>query len=1278
LTGVLFLNFSSAQIPALVREWAVYAGNTTDSSFKIPVIIEEGDAIVATFSLDSLSGPDIKIIRYGGESVKGEVKWETTWTGAGNGRDVPTGLFVFEHEIYVCGISWSSTGNYDYVTIKLDDQGGIIWAETYNGSASNYDVASAIAVSSTGVFVTGAANNTGTSLDFTTICYDKSNGSQLWIAHHDFQSLMDIPFSLQLEGSNVIVVGACQETLQAWEYQGIIYEDNGNYYDSYNSSGSSSGFDRALAVCADSTGNVYITGAISTPSEGFNIKTVKIEPGGHVAWEMEHDESGGDDTGYDIMVDEDENVYVCGSVNNDVNGSSDDFYVIKYTGSGQKDWDALIDRENNIDIARALCMDSYGNVIVTGEAYREDQQNMIYRPDFLTIGFTQAGEEIWRDYFGSEDKNDQATDIAADQNGNVYVTGNVGEDQDIQTLTIRYRTDYYTEPASTEPASANYAYYENTGQLIDSEGGGPDYVHYYMPNHYPLLYFQNTSINMAWASIHQDTTVQDSMVRVDMSFYESEYNEKPAQLVENDSSNYINYYLGHCPDGITAYAHEKLLYSNVYPGIDVVFSSNAAGMKMYFMCQPDSDPSNIGLSFTGQDSLAIANNWSLRIETLLGSFDLEKPRVYQQDEYGNVSSLPWQLSWQIQHDTVGRFTNWGTFDTDELLVIELKRALPAGNWPHLWNMEWSTLYGGGRQDIYWDNEIDLNGNIFVSGQNYAGQYPVTPGAFQVQNAGDLDAVISKFNVNCELMFSTYIGGGIAVGNGMPYANEYGRAVMPDRRGSSVYLTGSTSSSDFPHYRSVSSQAYYDVDIYHNPNYGGTYGDIFIAKFNASNGNREWATYYGGDGSDQAFDMDMDSDDNLYIVGTAQFMYTQHTSNSSAYFDDQSKGTIIKFDSDEKLVWASGIGSTVWSIDVDSRGYQCLAGRIDGFNSSIPLDNAADPSFNGSVNDYDAFITVFDGNNEVVWSTYYGGNSYDEATGISFDNDNNVVAVGLTESSNINHLQNSNFPSSYFDDVFNGSGIFGDGFLVKYSSTGAVLQSTYFGGSSNEHVSDVSVDQDNNIFIFGYSSSSNLPVTSTGRFFERPYSGGDMCFLGQFDENVHLEWLTFHNSISSWNTWGLKVNNDKTNNKLVISGTTMVNDPFANFPYVEFNDQVFADHFQNDIPNYFEVENGFIARFDIDWSIWVSDHEISNEGDRLYLFPNPVTESFTVSLPVTNKQNYTVEIFNLMGSKVYSEQIRLEGYQKFHTVGVKGWYSGMYSLVVSDGTESYSTKFIVGN
>ena len=87
--------------------------------------------------------------------------------------------------LYICGTTFtSSTNNFDFVTLMIrKSDGAIQWAKTFNGSASNYDIATSIVLSSipsqAGIFVTGIAYNTSTSLDYHTIKYD-DGGNVIW------------------------------------------------------------------------------------------------------------------------------------------------------------------------------------------------------------------------------------------------------------------------------------------------------------------------------------------------------------------------------------------------------------------------------------------------------------------------------------------------------------------------------------------------------------------------------------------------------------------------------------------------------------------------------------------------------------------------------------------------------------------------------------------------------------------------------------------------------------------------------------------------------------------------------------------------------------------------------------------------------------------------------------------------------------------------------------------------------------------------------------------
>ena len=61
---------------AILRDWASYAG-ISDSTFKTPMLTDGDYTYVATVDFDSITGPDIRVIKYNGESAR---IWEIEWT----------------------------------------------------------------------------------------------------------------------------------------------------------------------------------------------------------------------------------------------------------------------------------------------------------------------------------------------------------------------------------------------------------------------------------------------------------------------------------------------------------------------------------------------------------------------------------------------------------------------------------------------------------------------------------------------------------------------------------------------------------------------------------------------------------------------------------------------------------------------------------------------------------------------------------------------------------------------------------------------------------------------------------------------------------------------------------------------------------------------------------------------------------------------------------------------------------------------------------------------
>ncbi|KAA3598106.1 MAG: T9SS C-terminal target domain-containing protein [Calditrichaeota bacterium] len=100
----------------------------------------------------------------------------------------------------------------------------------------------------------------------------------------------------------------------------------------------------------------------------------------------------------------------------------------------------------------------------------------------------------------------------------------------------------------------------------------------------------------------------------------------------------------------------------------------------------------------------------------------------------------------------------------------------------------STLIGGNQQDENFDIEIDKFGNPYITGFTFSINYPTTSGAFQVYPSGNSEIYVSKFTNDMSILnYSTYLGGS---------STDYGNSIAIDKN-LNAFITGSTSSTDFP-------------------------------------------------------------------------------------------------------------------------------------------------------------------------------------------------------------------------------------------------------------------------------------------------------------------------------------------------------------------------------------------------------------------------------------------------------------------------------------------------
>jgi hypothetical protein len=247
----------------------------------------------------------------------------------------------------------------------------------------------------------------------------------------------------------------------------------------------------------------------------------------------------------------------------------------------------------------------------------------------------------------------------------------------------------------------------------------------------------------------------------------------------------------------------------------------------------------------------------------------------------------------------------------------------------------STYLGGNQDDMIAALALDSSGNVYATGVADSANFPTTPGAIQTVHAGAAqgDAFLSKLDPTLHtLQYSTFLGG---------TGDDIAFGLRVDSTGA-AYITGSTLSSDFP----TTTGAYQTV--YNGPDPATTTcimslepeilmqptcGDVFVSKINPSQPSGSqlvFSTYLGGSGNNFAYNLALDSQNNVWVVGDTNS--TNYPYTSAAYFAPTSGSLFlseIKSDGSQLLYstgLAAGGGGLALGISIDSTNDVFVAGQ----------------------------------------------------------------------------------------------------------------------------------------------------------------------------------------------------------------------------------------------------------------------------------------------------------------------------------------------------------------
>jgi hypothetical protein len=276
-------------------------------------------------------------------------------------------------------------------------------------------------------------------------------------------------------------------------------------------------------------------------------------------------------------------------------------------------------------------------------------------------------------------------------------------------------------------------------------------------------------------------------------------------------------------------------------------------------------------------------------------------------------------------------------------------------------------------------------------------------------------------------------------------------------------------------------------------------DLFLQKLD-NNGNFIWAKSIGGEGNENSFSINIDLNNNIYIVGYfSDSVDFDPGIDSNIVYSEYISSFVLKLDSNGEFIWVKTIRAvptstssgrctaTTAAIDADLNIY--LVGSMAG---TVDFDPSSSDSLITSAGVYDGFVLKLDSNGGFLWAHNIGGTNSEGANSISIDNSGNPYIGGTFIGSVDFDFSPNNFTLTSNTTIL---------YVLKLNTNGEFIWVKDFGtsGSGNETISNIITDSLNNIYTCGFFYNTIDFDPGTG-IFELTSEGGADIFLQKLDSN----------------------------------------------------------------------------------------------------------------------------------------------------------------------------------
>ena len=303
-------------------------------------IASSGDTFAVGSVVTPGHGRDFLVVQQSGSTVTTKV-----WDSAAHKEDRARAVALrADGSLYVTGLSKGADGHYDIALVKYGPAGDQQWVKRFGPSGQN-DIASAVKIRGSALYVSGYADRPGHREDAVLLKFDVTTGKRVWVRYFDdSRHLNDYALGMAVTSSGIYLAGGGRNSdVGAGDALLLRYLSNGTLKWTRYTAGAPGMPDDWTALAAAPDGSIVTTGYVWRKTTGDDIATARYTSAGERSWERLFSSSGLQlDVGQALAIDKTTgDIYVGGTISS--TATNEDMGAVAYTPTGTRLWYARRD-----------------------------------------------------------------------------------------------------------------------------------------------------------------------------------------------------------------------------------------------------------------------------------------------------------------------------------------------------------------------------------------------------------------------------------------------------------------------------------------------------------------------------------------------------------------------------------------------------------------------------------------------------------------------------------------------------------------------------------------------------------------------------------------------------------------------------------------------------------------------------------------------------------------------------------------------------------------------